>query len=74
MCLTKFDVDVNDATHEELIKLTSQICNKSVNELDKLFSEAAKSGKADYLKECWKQDVEERLEFLKDQRTNGLYL
>lgn len=42
-----------------------------MDELNNLFTEAAKSGKADYLKACWKQDVEEQLDFLKDQK-NGL--
>ena len=71
-CLPEYDVDVNIITHEELMKLASQICSKSVNELNNLVTEAAKSGKAEYLKACWKQDVEERLDFLKDQRKNEI--
>jgi len=69
--LTGYDVNVNEATHEDLIKLTSEIYHKSKGELHKLLSEAEKHGKEELLKETWRQDVEERLSFQKDQKKNG---
>ena len=67
-----YDVNVDDATNEELLTLTSQICCKSKVELQTLLAEAEKSGKDSLLKETWKQDVEERLAFNKDQKKNGI--
>ena len=54
-----YDVNVDDATNEELQTLTSQICCKSKVELQTLLAEAEKTGKDSLLKETWKQDVEE---------------
>ena len=67
-----YDVNVDDATNEELLTLTSRICCKSKFELQTLLAEAEKSGKDSLLKETWKQDVEERLEFHMDQKKNGI--
>ena len=67
-----YDVNVDDATNEELLTLTSQICCKFKFELQTLLAEAEKSGKDSLLKETWKQDVEERLAFNKDQKKNGI--
>jgi len=64
-------VNVDDATNKELLTLTSEICHKSKGELEKLLAEAEKSGKDKILKETWKQDVEERMMFKKDQTRNG---
>ena len=69
--LAGYDVNVNEATHDELIKLTSEICHKSKEDLYTLLSEAEKRGKGELLKETWRQDVEERLSFQKDQEKNG---
>ena len=38
--LAGYDVNINEATHEELIKLTSEICYKSKQDLYTLLSEA----------------------------------
>ena len=67
-----YDVNVDDVTNDELLVLTSQIYSKSHSELDKLFAEAAKSGKDSILRDKWKQDVEERKAFQKDQKRNGM--
>jgi len=62
---------MDDATNEELLTLTSEICHKSKGELEKLLAEAEKSGKDKILKEAWKQDVEEHMMFKNDQTRNG---
>lgn len=69
--LLEYDVNVEDTTHKELLTLTSQMCHKSKTELQKLLTEAEKSRKGDLLIETWKQDVEERVAFQKDQKKNG---
>lgn len=69
-----YDVDVDDATNDELLTLTSQICSKSKSELQRLLAEAEKLGKDGVLKETWKQDVEERMTFQKDQKRNGIIM
>ena len=70
--LTIYDVNVDDATNEELLTLTSQISHKSRGKLEKLLAEAEKSGKDGILKKTWKQNVEERIAFKKDQTRNGI--
>ena len=68
-----YDVNVDDITNEELLALTSQISSKSQSELEKLLAEVAeKSGKDSILRDLWKQDVEERKAFQKDQKRNGM--
>ena len=71
--MSLYDIDLNNATNEEMITLTSQISKKSVSELTKLFTEAERAGKADLLKQTWKQDVEDRIKFFEDQKKNGLF-
>ena len=66
-----YDVNVDDLTHHELLTLTSQINYKSRSELENLLYEAERAGKGDVLKETWKQDVEDRIAFQRDQRKNG---
>ena len=61
-------MDVNDLTHEELLTLTSQINQKSKAELQIILDEAERAGKRDILKETWKQDVEDRILFQRDQK------
>ena len=72
--MKEYDVNVDDVTNDELLVLTSQNSPKSHSELDKLFAEAAKSGKDSILRDKWKQDVEERKAFQKDQKRNGMTL
>ena len=66
-----YDVNVDDLTYHELLTLTSQINYKSRSELENLLYEAERAGKGDVLKETWKQDVEDRIAFQRDQRKNG---
>ena len=66
-----YDVNVDDLTHHELLTSTSQINYKSRSELENLLYEAERAGKGDVLKETWKQDVEDRIAFQRDQRKNG---
>lgn len=54
--------------------LQSQICSESKSELQRLLAEAEKLGKDGVLKETWKQDVEERMTFQKDQKRNGIIM
>ena len=69
---TFYDVNVDDLTHHELLTLTSQINYKSRSELENLLYEAERPGKGDVLKkETWRQDVEDRIAFQRDQRNNG---
>ena len=69
-----YDVSVDDATNEELLALTSYIYSKSKSELQRLLAEAEKLGKDGVLKETWKQDVEERMTFQKDQKRKGIIM
>ena len=54
-----------------LIEATSYIQNKSKGELEALLLEADAAGKGDVLRQTGKQDVEDRLNFNKDQHFNG---
>ena len=58
-------------THDELLTLTSQIHHKSRAALKGLLLEADRAGKGAVLREAWKQDVEDRAAFQKDQKSNG---
>lgn len=69
--LTAYDVDIDSLTHDELLTLTSQIHQKSRAELEDLLFEADRAGKGDVLRAAWKQDVEDRATFQKDQKSNG---
>ena len=46
----------------------AHIHHKSPSELDSILAEADKVGKGDILREKWKQDVEDRISFDRDQR------
>lgn len=71
--LTAYDVDIDGITHDELLTLTSQIHHKSKAALEGLglLLEADRAGKGDVLRGAWKQDVEGRAAFQKDQKSNG---
>lgn len=64
-------MDIDNIIHDELLMLTSQIQHKSREELESLLLEADRVGKGDVLREAWKQDVENRAAFQKDQKSNG---
>ena len=69
-----FDVNVSDITHNELITLVSRIQHQSSNELQNLLQEADRKGQGEHLRSIWKQDVEDRVAFQKDQRKNRMYM
>ena len=69
----RFDYDVSDKQHEELMQLVSTISrsgSKAVLEMiaagDRVLGEEGTA-----LRQAWKQDVTERLEFEKDQSKTG---
>lgn len=68
--LTAYEVDIDSITHE-LLTLTSQIHRMSRAEVEDLLFEADRAGKGDVLRAAWKQDVEDRATFQKDQKSNG---
>lgn len=70
--LQKYDVNAGEASNEELLALVSHIHHKSRSDLEALFAEADKVGKGDVLREKWKQDVEDRMMFDRDQQKNGI--
>ena len=65
------ETSVNNVTHGELIELVSKIQRTSKDQLERLMAEADAAGKGDLLREAWKQDVEDRRAFDKDQHGNG---
>ena len=68
----KYDVNVGEASNEELLDVVAHIHRKSRSELEAVLAEADKVGKGDILREKWKQDVEDRISFDRDQRKNGM--
>lgn len=67
----KYDINVGKATHDELLAVVSHIQHKSKKELEALLCEADSAGKGNILRQKWKQDVEERVAFNKDQLNSG---
>ena len=66
-----WNMSVSEVTHDELITLVSKIQNQTHSELEKLLREADDAGHGETLRQTWKQDVEDRLAFERDQRKNG---
>ena len=67
-----FDVDVNDKQHTELLELVGSINTNGNEAIEELCSEGDRVlGDNNVLRDVWYQDVVERLEYEKDQRTNG---
>ena len=64
----KYDINVGNATHDELVELVGQI---RLKELEELLADADRAGKVDILRKKWRQDVEERIDFDRDQKKNG---
>ena len=67
----RYDINVGEATHGELIQLVSAIQNKSQGEVEALLAEADSAGKGNIIRQKWQQDVQEHLSFHKDQRQNS---
>ena len=63
--------DIDSATSDELLRLSSEISSRSPDKLQKLFDEATKSSSEQILLQSWKQDIEDRMNFDKDQRKNS---
>lgn len=70
-CYKKYDINVGTATQNELIELVAHISRTSNIELQKVLAEADRAGKGDVLRMKWKQDVDERIAFDRDQKRNG---
>ena len=64
----EYDVSVREATHDELLQIVSCIEHKSKHELEVVLAEADKAGKGDLLRMKWRQDVEKRVAFERDQQ------
>ena len=71
--LHSLDVELKDDSDASLIEATSYIQKNSKSELEALLLEADAAGKGDVLRQTWKQDVEDRFNFNKDQHSNGWY-
>lgn len=67
----KYDITLHDDQNSELLKLVSSISDIGKEELEKVLKEADANGKGDLLRKVWKLDVEERLQYHKDQKKNG---
>ena len=66
--VSNLDVELKDETDESLLEATAYIHKQAKGELEKLLAEADGMGKGDILRQTWKQDVEERIQFQGDQR------
>ena len=65
------NVMLNDESHYELLTLVSSIQKKSEKDLQKILQEADQAGKGEVLRQCWRQDVQERQQYTRDQKRNG---
>ena len=65
------NVMLNDESHYELLTLVSSIQKKSEKDLQKILQEADQAGKGEVLRQCWRQDVQERQQYTMDQKRNG---
>jgi len=71
--LTKFDCDLREKQHAELLALVSDIESKSSESIQELIREGDRIlGKDNnLLRDAWRQDVIERLQYEKDQSKAG---
>ena len=70
--LTRFDCEVSEKQHDELLKMVTSINDKGSKALKELIAEGEnRLEESNLLKESWKQDVLERLSFEKDQQKSG---
>ena len=69
----KLDVSLSPELSGEMRQITSKISSQYHECLDDIFEEAEKKtkGKGGLMKEMWKQDVDDRKAFWKDQCRNG---
>ena len=69
--MNEWNVNVGKVTHDELLTLVSKIQHQTRSELENLLREADSRGQGETLRQVWKQDVEDRLAYERDQRKNG---
>ncbi|XP_064388810.1 uncharacterized protein LOC135336868 [Halichondria panicea] len=68
--LEKLDVEVEEMSSDDILAIVAEIEKTSKVKLEELLKEADVTGKGDILREKWKQDVTDRLDFIKDQKKN----
>ena len=67
-----FDCQVNDKQNAELLHLVSEVGKNGSKVIDELIREGDKIlGEDNILRDAWRQDVTERLEYERDQRKSG---
>lgn len=70
--LQPFDCEVNDKQNYELVQLVSEVRKNGSKAVDELLKESDEIlGNDNVLRDAWRQDVSERLEFEKDQQNSG---
>ena len=67
----KHDIHLNEDQNAELLKLVSRITDVGKEQLDEVLAEADAKGKGELLRRIWKMDVDARMKYFKDQKTNG---
>lgn len=67
----KHDIYLTDDQNDELLKLVTRITDVGKEQLDEVLAEADVKGKGKLLRRVWKMDVDERMKYFKDQKTNG---
>lgn len=73
-CLKKYDkldFSLNCAQHDEFMEAVSVITEKCPQHIKQVLSEADARGKGEIMRRLWKNDVEDRLAFTKDQTNSG---
>ena len=70
--LTPFECDVSDKQHSELLQMVALIHKKGTKVIDQLIEEGKHFlGEDSVLKDSWRQDVVERLQYEEDQHRSG---
>jgi len=69
----KHDIHLNNDQNTELLKLVTRITDVGKEQLDEVLAEADAKGKGELLRTVWKMDVDARMKYFKDQKTNGWY-
>ena len=74
--ITDHDYNLNDKQHAELLQIVCSVNEKGNKAIEKLCSRGDQilSSECNPLREVWRQDVIERLEYERDQKKNGMYM
>ena len=69
----ELDYDVNDKQHAELLEIVSSVNTKGKEVIDDICGKGDELLSTEYnpLREVWKQDVVDRLQYMRDQKKNG---